>query len=100
LALNGPLQKKDGRYLHTPSSAAFLDPISPACLAPIARFMPSAALRGPDEQLAEVVRKGTTLLPGNGTLEPENPAWAVFAESMAPMMALGRAIGRSRATGK
>lgn len=87
LVIQGLLQKKDGRYLHTPSSAAFLDPASPACLAPIARFIANRQIRAPYEQLAEIVRRGTTVLPGAGTVEPENPAWVVFAESMAPMMA-------------
>jgi len=87
LVISGILQKKDGRYLHTPASAAFLDPSSPACLASIARFLVSAMMREPYERLAEVVRKGTRVLPGKGSLEPENPAWVVFAESMAPMMA-------------
>jgi SAM-dependent methyltransferase len=87
LVIHGILQKKDGRYLHTPASAAFLDPSSPACLASIARFFANPVMRAPYEQLAEVVRKGTTLLPGEGSVEPENPAWVVFAESMAPMMA-------------
>jgi len=87
LVISGILQKKDGRYLHTPASAAFLDPASPASLAPIARFFANPIMRAPYEQLAEVVRKGTTVLPGEGSVEPENPAWVVFAESMAPMMA-------------
>jgi len=87
LVIHGILLKKDGRYLHTPASAAFLDPNSPACLAPIARFYANPMMRAPYEQLAEVVRKGTTVLPGAGSVEPENSAWVVFAESMAPMMA-------------
>jgi SAM-dependent methyltransferase len=86
LTTYGILQKKDGRYLHTPSSAAFLDPASPACLASISRFMSNPMLRGPYERLAEVVRKGTTVLPGEGSVEPENPIWVEFAQSMAPMM--------------
>ena len=64
LVISGLLQKIDGRYVHTPASAAFLDPNSPACLASIARFMSLPALREPYERLADVVRKGTTLLPG------------------------------------
>jgi hypothetical protein len=38
LVINGLLQKVDGRYQHTPSSAAFLDPNSPRrrCLLPSA----------------------------------------------------------------
>src|SRR6516162_8536601 len=33
LVINGILEKVDGKYQHTPSSAAFLDPSSPSCLA-------------------------------------------------------------------
>lgn len=86
LVVNGLLEKVDGHYCHTPSSAAFLDPASPACMASMARFMASKALRKPYEQLAEIVRSGRTILPGQGTVEPENPVWVEFAQSMAPMM--------------
>ncbi len=82
----GLLEKKEGRYRHTPSSAAFLDPASPMCLASIAKFMSSAPLREPYERLADIVRNGRTVLPGQGTVEPENPVWVEFAQSMAPMM--------------
>ena len=87
LVVAGLLQKVGGRYVHTPSSAAFLDPTSPHCLASIARFLANPVMRAPFEQLTEVVRRGTTMLPGAGSVEPENPAWVVFAESMGPMMA-------------
>jgi len=39
LVINGLLQKVDGHYRHTPSSAAFLDPNSPACLSSIVGFL-------------------------------------------------------------
>ena len=32
------------------------------------------------------MRAGRTTLPGEGTVEPDNPVWVVFAENMAPMM--------------
>jgi len=86
LVINGVLAKEDGRYKHTPTSAAFLDPRSPACMASVAQFMSNPALRGPLDSLAEVVRTGRTSLPGDGTVEPENPVWVEFAEQMAPMM--------------
>src|SRR5215468_9826238 len=35
LTINGVLAKEDGRYTHTPTSAAFLDPRSPMSLASI-----------------------------------------------------------------
>ena len=87
LVVSGLLQKVDGRYRHTPASAAFLDPSSPACLASIARFLSLPALREPYEHLADIVRNGRTVLPGAGATEPENPIWVEFAQSMAPMMA-------------
>ena len=87
LVINGLLQKVDGHYRHTPSSAAFLDPTSPHCLASIVGFLSLPALREPYEHLADIVRTGRTVLPGEGTVEPENPVWVEFAQSMAPMMA-------------
>src|SRR6516225_7269378 len=87
LVVNGLLQKEDGRYRHTPSSAAFLDPTSPACLASIVSFLSLREMREPCEHLADIVRNGRTVLPGQGTVEPENPVWVEFAQSMAPMMA-------------
>jgi len=87
LVVAGLLQKVEGRYRHTPSSAAFLDPNSPACLASIARFLTLPALQEPYEHLADIVRKGRTVLPGEGSVEPENPIWVEFAQSMGPMMA-------------
>lgn len=88
LVVAGLLQKKDGRYRHTPSSAAFLDPASPTCLASIARFLSLPEMRAPYEHLADIVRSGRkTVLPGEGSVEPENPIWVEFAQSMGPMMA-------------
>ena len=86
LVINGVLAKENGRYLHTPSSAAFLDPASPACMASVAQFLSESAVMQADGQLAEIVRAGRTCMPGQGTVEPENPIWVQFAEKMAPMM--------------
>jgi len=87
LTIIGLLAKHGGAYRHTATSAAFLDPRSPTCLATTARFLGNAALHEPYAQLAEIVRQGRTVLPGAGTVEPENPIWVEFAHSMAPMMA-------------
>ncbi len=87
LTIYGVIAKEDGRYRHTPTSAAFLDPKSPYCLASIAQFLSNPALRAPYDHLAEIVRTGRTILPGDGSVEPENPIWVQFAETMAPMMA-------------
>jgi SAM-dependent methyltransferase len=80
------LAKQDGHYRHTPTSAAFLDPRSPSCIAATARFLGHPALAEPFLRLAEVVRSGRTVLPGDGSVEAENPIWVEFAHSMAPMM--------------
>lgn len=81
------LKKEDGHYKHTPTSALFLDSRSPASLASVAQFLGNPALCEPYNHLAEIVRTGRTVLAGDGTVEPENPVWVQFAETMAPMMA-------------
>ncbi|HLH19006.1 MAG TPA: class I SAM-dependent methyltransferase [Bryobacteraceae bacterium] len=87
LTINGVLEKREGTYHHTPVSAAFLDPRSPACVASISKFLGNPALNEPYRHLADIVRSGGTSLPGEGTVEPDNPVWVEFARSMAPMMA-------------
>ena len=87
LTICGVLVKEGGRYRHTPASAAFLDPRSPSSLASVAQFLGNQAMRDPYDHLAEIVRTGRTILPGDGSVEPENPIWVLFAETMAPMMA-------------
>lgn len=87
LVIYGVLVKEDGRYLHSPTSAAFLDPRSPSSLATIAQFLGNQAMHDPMKELTEIVRQGRTTLGGDGSVEPENPAWVQFAETMAPMMA-------------
>ena len=86
LVINGVLAKEGNFYKHTPSSAAFLDPVSPACMASVAHFMSQPELIQGLAGLADVVRAGRTHLPGDGSVEPENPLWVEFAEKMAPMM--------------
>lgn len=87
MVINGLLTKDGNRYRHTPTSAAFLDPESPACLASTAHFLGNEAMQNPMQSLAKIVRDGRTTLSGEGTVEPENPMWVQFAETMAPMMA-------------
>ncbi len=87
LTIHGFLQKEGDRYRHTPTSELFLDPRSPACVASISRFLGDPQVQDIARRLPEIVRSGRTLLPGDGTVEPENPVWVEFAHSMAPMMA-------------
>lgn len=60
LTVLGLLAKQDGRYRHTPTSALFLDPRSPASIAPAARFLANPAVAEPFIHLADVVRNGRT----------------------------------------
>jgi len=88
LVIIGLIAKKpDHTYAHSATSALFLDPVSPTCLATTARFLSQPDLMEPYNRLAEIVRTGRTVLAGDGTVEPENPVWVEFAHSMAPMMA-------------
>ena len=50
LVINGVLAKENGHYKHTPSSAAFLDPVSPACMASVAQFLTESAIMQADVQ--------------------------------------------------
>lgn len=87
LTVIGLLVKENGLYRHTATSAVFLDPASPACMASASRFLCNPKLADPFSRLADIVREGRTVMPGAGTVEPENPEWVEFANSMAPMMA-------------
>ena len=87
LTLNSVLTKENGCYRHSPTSAAFLDSRSPTSVASIAQFLGNPAMLEPYDNLTEIVRTGHTVLPGEGSVEPENPIWIQFAKTMAPMMA-------------
>jgi hypothetical protein len=87
LTINEVLVKEGGQYRHTPQSAAFLDPRSPTSVASISRFLGDPMLNRPFDDLADIVRNGRSNLPGDGSVEEENPVWVEFAHSMAPMMA-------------
>src|SRR5260370_42086410 len=72
LTIYGVLAKEDGRYVHTPTSAAFLDPRSPASLASIAQFLGNPAMQEPSQRLGEIARTRHTALPGHGRVAPHN----------------------------
>ncbi|WP_321477514.1 class I SAM-dependent methyltransferase [uncultured Paludibaculum sp.] len=86
LVVMGLLSKSDGIYSHTPTSALFLDPNSPSSLHSTARFLGLSEMKASLDNLTEIVRTGRTTLPGDGSVEPDNPIWVEFAHSMAPMM--------------
>lgn len=95
LVIIGILAKEGDVYSHTPSSAAFLDPRSPSCIASVATFLSQPELVTSAQNLSNIVRQGRTSLPGDGTVEPNNPIWVEFARSMSPMMApMAAPLGR------
>jgi hypothetical protein len=55
-------------------------------MASIAQFLGNPAMQEPYKNLVDIVRTGRTVLPGDGSVEPENPIWVQFAETMGPMM--------------
>lgn len=78
---------KDGKeYALTPDAAIFLDRNSPAYFGSVAGFLLDPRVIAPFENLTEVVRGGTTTLPGDGTVSADNPVWVTFAKQMAPLM--------------
>jgi 2-polyprenyl-3-methyl-5-hydroxy-6-metoxy-1,4-benzoquinol methylase len=86
LTIQGFLAKTDGRYALTPDSAVFLDRRSPAYLGGTARFLLAPTLRASFDDVAALVRTGTTTLPEGGSVAPEHDVWVDFARGMAPMM--------------
>ncbi|MCA1597114.1 MAG: methyltransferase domain-containing protein [Chloroflexi bacterium] len=82
------LAKDAEGYRLTPVSEAFLDTRSPACMASTATFLLSATMQDAFKDVAAAVRRGGTVLPGEGSMDPEHPCWVEFARSMAPMMAM------------
>lgn len=88
LVVIGFLTKNDGRYGLTPDTAKFLDKKSPAYAGTAMGFLTSETITDGFKNLAAAVRKGGTVLPGEGGLEPNHPVWVEFAHSMAPLMAL------------
>jgi SAM-dependent methyltransferase len=88
IVTDGLLTKNDGHYSCAPDAALFLDRRSPACIASVSEFLCSAENVNGSLSLADCVRKGGTVLPGQGSVEPDNPFWVLFARAMAPMMAM------------
>jgi len=85
---DGFLVKSGGHYSCAPDAAMFLDRRSPACLTSAADFLCSAENFNGALSLADCARKGGTVQPGQGSVEPDNPYWVLFARAMAPMMAV------------
>lgn len=86
LTVHGLLHKVGERYTLTPSSAVFLDRVSPACMASVTGFLASPEMIGMflDDPTAFVRAGGS---PGLANLAPEHPVWVKFARAMVPFMA-------------
>src|SRR5580704_1406590 len=68
---DGFLIKTDGHYSCAPDASLFLDRRSPACLASVAEFLSSAENVTGSLSLADCVRKGGSVLPGEAAVEPD-----------------------------
>lgn len=88
IVTDGFLTKDGGHYSCAPDAALYLDRRSPACIASVAEFLASLENVTGSLSLADCVRKGGTVQAGQGSVEPDNPFWVLFARAMAPMMAM------------
>jgi hypothetical protein len=86
LTIIGFLRKEDGDYALTPDTAVFLNRHSQAYLGTVTRFVGTLEHMGAFNDVAGIVRKGGTLLPGEGTVSRDNPVWLEFARSMPPLV--------------
>ncbi len=81
------LSKEGSAYANSPAARVFLDKNLRTYMGGIADFIcgPEIA-HGALFTTAACVRKGGTVMPGEGTVDPDNPLWVRFAETMGPMM--------------
>lgn len=86
LVINGFLTKDGETYALAPDAAVFLNKHSPAYFGSVATFINSSHVMDAFGNLAETVRRGTTLMGGDGSMDPDHPMWVEFARSMIPMM--------------
>jgi 2-polyprenyl-3-methyl-5-hydroxy-6-metoxy-1,4-benzoquinol methylase len=87
LTIHGFLSKQGDRYTNAPDAQLFLNRHSPAYVGSAIAFLLNDRLYEAHAHLTEAVRKGGSVL-GEAVLEPENPVWVKFAESMAPLMVM------------
>jgi 2-polyprenyl-3-methyl-5-hydroxy-6-metoxy-1,4-benzoquinol methylase len=88
LTILGFLRKHKDRYELTTDAQTFLDRRSPAYLGGALQFMLAPELKQCFQQLTAAVRRGGTAVSDEGTVSYDNPIWAEFARSMAPLMRL------------
>lgn len=88
LTIHGLIAKTEDRYSHTATSAAFLDPRSPASMAPTLPFLMSDKIMLASSLLTETIRQNRTALEEPLAGE-EVKEWVLFARTMQPMMIAG-----------
>jgi ubiquinone/menaquinone biosynthesis C-methylase UbiE len=86
LVVVGFLTKSDGRYGLAADAAVFLDQRSPAYMGSATRFLLSRDLKAAFQDVASAVRKGGTVLAGEGSITPNHPIWVDFARGMAALV--------------
>ena len=86
LTIMGFLEKNDGRYSLTPSTALFLVRGSPAYFGDAVKFLLAPGLTEAFSDLASTIRSGRIHTSEHGTTAPDHPAWVEFAQAMGPMM--------------
>ena len=80
------LTKQGSLYHLTPATETFLVKGQPAYMGDMLPFINSPDLMKAFENVAETVRRGGTLLDGQGTVSDNYAGWVEFARGMAPMM--------------
>lgn len=86
LVVQGLLTKSGESYSLKPDSALFLDKNSPAYVGGMTSFMHHPMMMNAAGDVAETVRRGTSILDARAYLDIENEVWVEFAKSMVPMI--------------
>ena len=80
------LKKTGTSYSLSEDSAMFLDRKSRACMADASRFLLKDDMHQGFRRFTDAVRTGSSVLPGEGTMEPNYDSWVDFARGMMPLM--------------
>src|SRR5215208_5813553 len=86
LTVHGFLEKHEGNYSLSPSTALFLTTTSPAWMGSVIHFLCSPEFMDLflDDPVAFVRNEGS---PGLANIAPDNPIWVKFAKAMVPFIA-------------
>jgi 2-polyprenyl-3-methyl-5-hydroxy-6-metoxy-1,4-benzoquinol methylase len=85
LTIMGLLTKDEAGYALTTDSQIFLQEGSPAYLGGMATFLFHPFMERGMTHVIDAVRKGGTVLPGEGSVSHDNPVWVDFARGMGPL---------------